>query len=140
MDGNNGYIVSAEKSKLDINLIHNFLTNSYWAKGISLELVRKRIDNSLCFGIYKGKDQLGFARVVTDFVTLAYLLDVFILESERGKGLSKILLNYIFSYENLKDVKKWMLSTNDAHDLYAKYGFHPLKNAEKLMEKIISNT
>lgn len=131
----NDYIVSTDKSKLDINLIHNFLTNSYWANGISLDLVRKRINNSLCFGIYKENNQLGFARVITDFVTLAYLLDVFILESERGKGLSKILLNYIFSYEDLKDIKKWMLSTKDAHKLYAKYGFHPLENSEKLMEK-----
>lgn len=133
-----GYIVSTDKTKLDVNLIHHFLTNSYWAKGITLDTVQKRINNSLCFGIYKDRNQLGFARVITDFVTLAYLLDVFILEEERGKGLSKILLDYIFSYPDLKEIKKWMLSTNDAHGLYARYGFHPLKNIEKFMEKINS--
>lgn len=135
MEKKSEYIVSSEKSKLDISLIHCFLTNSYWSKGISFEEVQIKINNSLCFGLYKKNIQVGFARVITDYITLAYLLDVFIIESERGKGLSKILLNHIFSRNELKDVKKWMLSTNDAHDLYAQFGFHPLNNFQKLMEK-----
>lgn len=128
------YITSDDKNKLDINLIYNFLTNAYWAKGRTLDEVEKSIENSICFGIYIGDKQIGFARVLTDFVTVAYLLDVFICEEYRGNGYSKILLKEVFSDIKFSSVKKWMLATDDAHTLYEKFGFKPLASPEKLME------
>ena len=129
------FIISDDKSKLDIKLIHNFLTNSYWAKGRTLNEVKRSIENSICFGIFSADKQVGFARVLTDFVVFAYLMDVFIIEEYRGKGLSKKLLQKIFSHERFKGIKKWMLATDDAHTLYEKFGFKVIKNPEKLMSK-----
>jgi len=133
------YTISNDTSKLDINLIHSFLTKSYWAKERTLEEVKNTIKYSDCFGIYTNKQQIGFARVLTDYTTIAYLMDVFIIESFRGKGFSTKLLTYIF--ENLKytNVKKWILATEDAHKLYQKFGFKPLLSPEKLMQKTRSN-
>lgn len=129
------YEISTDKRKLDINLIHSFLSNSYWAKGINLEEVKKRIKNSLCFGIYTDKKQIGFARVITDYVTIAYLADVFIIAEYRKRGLSKELVKFILSNDKLKRIKSWMLATNDAHNLYSKFGFKQLENPEKYMLK-----
>lgn len=134
----NKYIVSDDKSKLDINFIHSFITNSYWGKGRSLEEVTKTIDNSDCFGIYNNNKQIGFARVVSDYVIFAYLFDVFITEEYRGKGLSKILLNEVFENRKYKKIKKWYLATQDAHGLYEKFGFQSIANPERLMEKVKS--
>ena len=103
--------VSLDKKNLDINTIHNFLTNSYWAKGITKEKVKKCIDNSICFGMYDSGKLIGFARVVTDFCRFAYLMDVFIIDSYRKQGLSVKLLKEIFSHPDLKKVSRWMLAT-----------------------------
>jgi len=132
----NELVISDDKLKLDIPLIFNFITNSYWAKGRSLEDVKTSIDNSICFGIYIGGKQVGFARVITDFVVFAYLMDVFIIEKERSKGYSKMLLNHIFSDDRFKKIKKWMLATADAHLLYEKYGFRIIASPGKFMEMI----
>jgi N-acetylglutamate synthase-like GNAT family acetyltransferase len=132
----NRFTISDDKNKLDINLIHKFLSGSYWAKERTLEQVARSVENSLCFGLYSGEKQIGFARVLTDFVTIAYLMDVFIVEDYRGKGLSKILLDRILNDERFSNVKKWMLATADAHSLYEKFGFSSLMNPEKFMEKI----
>lgn len=128
------FLISTDKSKLDLKIIHNFISNSYWAKNRSLKTMKKAIDNSLCFGVYYGKKQVGFARVITDFTTFAYLADVFIIEEFRGKGLSKWLMNVILNYDSLKNLKRWFLATKDAHGLYEKFGFTKLKEPDKLME------
>ena len=121
------YIISTDKSKLDINVIHDFLSSkSYWAKGRSLDNVKKSIDNSMCFGLYNNTGQLlGFARVVTDKVAFAYLMDVFILEEHRGKGLGEKLVKHIFEHPELQ-VKFWLLGTVNAHGFYKKFGFTEL--------------
>ncbi|MDR3626128.1 MAG: GNAT family N-acetyltransferase [Ignavibacteriaceae bacterium] len=130
----NSFSISADKSKLDIDLIHEFLTNSYWAAGRSRELVEKTIKHSLCFGVYNNAKQVGFARVITDYVVLAYVADVFILEPYRGIGLGKKLVGAILSHPELQGIKKWMLATSDAHGLYSQFGFRTISNPEKFME------
>ena len=127
--------ISTDKKKLRVFEIHNFLRESYWAKGIPLSAVKKQIKNSFCFGVYHNSKQIGYARVITDYVTLAYLCDVFIIEEYRGKGLSKILMEEILNHPKLKNVKSWMLATKDAHGLYKKYGFEPLEEPAKYMRK-----
>jgi GNAT superfamily N-acetyltransferase len=131
-------LISTDKTLLDVRMIYNFLSQSYWAAGRPFTIVKKAIENSLCFGIYCNKKQIGFARVVTDYSTFAYLADVFILEEYRGKGYSKKLLKTIVEYPELQSIKRWILATNDAHNLYAKFGFKSLKNPEKFME-IVKN-
>lgn len=130
------FTISTDKSKLDLNLIHKFLTTSYWANGRSFEDVKKSIENSICFGIYDGNKQAGFARIITDYAVIAYLMDVFIIEEYRGKGLSKILLTTILNDEKLSRVKKWLLATRDAHLLYGKFGFKTITSVGKYMEKV----
>ncbi len=132
------YNISDDKSRLDLKLIHQIISNSYWAKGRSFEEVKRSIDNSICYGIYIADKQVGFARVLTDFVTIAYLMDVFIIEEQRGNGLSKILLEEVLFDSRFENVKKWVLVTKDAHSLYEKFGFGEMKNSEKYMEKINS--
>jgi GNAT superfamily N-acetyltransferase len=131
-------LISTDKTLLDVRMIYDFLSQSYWAAGRPFTIVKKAIENSLCFGIYCNKKQIGFARVVTDYSTFAYLADVFILEEYRGKGYSKKLLKTIVEYPELQSIKRWILATNDAHNLYAKFGFKSLKNPEKFME-IVKN-
>jgi GNAT superfamily N-acetyltransferase len=128
------FTVSTDKSKLNIELIHEFLSKSYWAAGRTREAIERSIKNSLCFGIYNGNDQVGFARVLTDFTVFAYLADVFILEAYRGAGLGKKLIGTILSYPELKTIKRWMLATSDAHGLYSQFGFKGLSQPEKYME------
>jgi len=130
-------IISDDKTKLDIELIHNFLSTSYWAEGRTIEAVKKSIEHSICFGVYKEDNQIGFARIVTDYTVIAYLMDVFILEEYRGKGFSKLLLTRIFEDDRFKRIKKWMLATKDAHSLYAQFGFSGIKNPDRLMEKVV---
>jgi N-acetylglutamate synthase-like GNAT family acetyltransferase len=130
-------IISDDKNKLDIELIHNFLTTSYWSGGRTIEAVKKSIEHSICFGVYKDDKQIGFARIVTDHTVIAYLMDVFILEEYRGKGFSKLLLNRIFEDDRFNNIKKWMLATKDAHSLYAQFGFEKIKNPDRLMEKVV---
>jgi len=128
--------ISDDKSRLDLKLIHHQITNSYWAKGITFDEVKRSIDNSFCYGLYTDNKQIGFARVLSDLTTIAYLMDVFILEESRGNGLSKILLKKVLNDERFSSVKKWILATKDAHRLYEKFGFRELKLTGKLMEKV----
>lgn len=131
------FTVSTDKSKLDIDAIHDFICNrSYWGKGRSQEAIWTTIDHSLCFGIYDDDAQfLGFARVVTDYVVVAHLMDFFILEEHRGQGIGKQLLEQIIHYPSLKEIKFWRLDTNDAHELYERFGFKEPAYPEKIMEK-----
>ncbi|MBK8983939.1 MAG: GNAT family N-acetyltransferase [Ignavibacteria bacterium] len=128
------YLISADNSLLDIKVIHGYLSRSYWAKNRPLKTTKKAIQNSVCFGLYLNKTQIGFARVVTDKATFAYLADVFVLKEYRGKGLSKWMMKVILGYGELKDLRRWFLATKDAHGLYEKFGFHSLKEPEKIME------
>ena len=128
------YLISTDPTKLQLNVIHNFLSSSYWAKAITKEKVRKSINNSFCFGLYKGDDQIGFARLVTDFSTFAYLADVFILEVHRGKGLSKWLMKTILEFSELHGLRTWMLKTLDAHGLYKQFGFKEPEFPQRIME------
>jgi len=127
--------ISSERARLDLDLIHDFLTNCYWAKGISREVVTRSIENSLCFGIYENSGaQVGFARVVSDFATFAYLGDVFVLESHRGRGLSKWLMECVVEHPALQNLRRWILLTSDAHGLYSQFGLTPVKAPERYME------
>ncbi len=128
------FIISTDKSKLDIELVHHYLCNeSYWAKNIPLDIVEKSIAGSLCFGLYHHDEQAGFARVITDQATFGYLADVFILEKFRGKGLSKWMMKEIMSHPDLQGFRRWMLATRDAQKLYAQFGFEPLDKPERIM-------
>lgn len=129
--------VSTDKSKLDVPFIQNFLKDIYWAAGRTIDEVQKTIDASFCFGIYLDDEQIGFARVVTDYVVFAYLMDVFIDERHRGKGYSSVLIDSMLKEPQLQQVKIWRLATSDAHFLYEKFGFKPLATPEKMMEKVI---
>lgn len=129
-------IISTDRDRLDIQMIHQFLSErSYWAKGRSLETVRKSIANSLCFGVYdvSGK-QLGFARVATDYAVFGWLMDVFILEEYRGQGLGKLLIEAVTGHSALKNIRRLGLGTADAHGLYEQYGFTRLSKPENMME------
>jgi GNAT superfamily N-acetyltransferase len=152
------FLISTDRARLDLDVIHGFLTNCYWAKGIPRDIVARSIEHSLCFGVYDGtseqspglaKDarpfdgaqgrhgapvQVGFARVVSDFATVAYLGDVFILESHRGRGLSKWLMECIMPHPALQNLRRWILLTGDAHGLYARCGFTALNSPERYME------
>ncbi|NII24034.1 GNAT family N-acetyltransferase [Pseudoflavitalea sp. X16] len=127
------YTISTNKDILNIPYIHAFLTTSYWAEGIPVDTVQRSIAGSLCFGVYKGEQQVGFARVISDEATFAYLADVFIDETERGKGLSKWLVEVILQYPTLQGIRRFELRTRDAHGLYAQFGFTPLTNPEIYM-------
>jgi GNAT superfamily N-acetyltransferase len=127
-------VVDNDPRRLDLAVIHAFLTTSYWARGIPLETVRQSIEQSLCFGLYDAGQQVGFARVVTDCTTFAYLADVFIVESHRGQGLSKQLMTAIRQHPRLQNLRRWMLVTRDAHSLYAQSGFSSLSAPERVME------
>jgi len=132
-------VVSTDKSKLNVPFIQNFLKDIYWAAGRTIDEVQTTIDASFCFGIYLDDKQIGFARVVTDYVVFAYLMDVFIDEKHRGKGYSSLLIDAMMKEPQLQQVKIWRLATSDAHFLYEKFGFTPLAHPEKMMEKVISN-
>ncbi|HEY6292500.1 MAG TPA: GNAT family N-acetyltransferase [Terriglobia bacterium] len=127
-------LVSTDPTKLDLDVIHGFLWRAYWCEDIPRPILERAIRNSLCFGVYANGRQVGFARVITDRATFAYLADVFILESHRGRGLSKWLMEVIMSHPDLQDLRRWTLGTRDAHGLYAQFGFGPLKMPERNME------
>jgi GNAT superfamily N-acetyltransferase len=130
------FAISTESSRLDYELVHEFLSNhSYWAKGRSLEKVKRSIENSLSFGVYKGDQQIGFARVVTDYATFAWLADVFIIEEYRGQGLAQWLMEVIFSHPQLQGFRRWLLATRDAHELYRRFGFSELGEPARWMER-----
>ncbi len=125
------YEISTDRTRLDLEMIHDFLANrSYWAAGVPFSVVEKSIENSLCFGVYDQRKQVGFARVVTDFATIAYIGDVFILEHYRGRGLGKRLIKTIMNHPELRGLRLWLLGTKDAHDLYRKYGFQKVTETQ----------
>lgn len=132
---NQGYYISTDNSLLRFTEIFNYLdTESYWAKGIPEDKLRKAITNSLCFGVYKNNEQAGFARVITDKATFAYLCDVFILSAHRKSGLSKWLMQTIISHPDLQGLRRFVLATADAHGLYKQFGFELIKGADRWME------
>jgi len=129
------YLLSTDKSKIDIEAVHHFLSRSYWAENIPLELVQKSIDNSLCFAVYHQQRLVGFARVISDFTTFAYLADVFIIPEERGKGLAKWLMSVIMEDPRLHGLRRFTLATRDAHGLYSQFGFTPFDKPDRWMQK-----
>lgn len=130
------FTISTDRSKLDRGAIHGFLAGSYWAKGIPRDVVDRSIDGSLCFGVFDGERQVGFARVITDFATFGYLADVYVLESHRSRGLAKWLMESILAHPELQGLRRWMLATHDAHGLYRKAGFTPLAHPDHFMELV----
>lgn len=130
------YFITTDKSKININFVHKYLCNeSYWAKNISLELVKRAIENSVCFSVLYKDEQIGFARVITDKATFGYLADVFIIEAHRGEGLSKWLMQTILDHEELQGFRSWMLATKDAHGLYEKFDFKLTNDTTRIMRK-----
>jgi len=130
------YTISTDNNRLDIHTIHDFIANqSYWAQGRSTETMQRALDNSLNFGLYKHNLQIGFARVVTDYATFAWIADVFVLPDYRGRGLSKWLMEVILAHRELQAFRRWVLATKDAHTLYARFGFIPLHRPERWMER-----
>ena len=129
------FLISTDPARLDLEVIHGFLTNCYWAKGIPREVVARSIEHSLCFGIYDGSGaQVGLARVISDFATIAYVGDVFVLDTHRGRGLGKWLMQCITRHPPLQNLRRWILTTRDAHGLYSQVGFTPVKSPERFME------
>lgn len=128
------YAISTDRNRLDIPAIHDFLSHSYWAPGIPMSIVERSIANSLCFGLFHHDSQVGFARVITDRATFAYLADVYVLEAHRGKGLSKWLMDVITAHEDLQGLRRFCLATRDAHGLYEQFGFGPVARPASMME------
>ena len=134
------FLISTDRSRLDMDVIHGFLDRSYWAAGRTRETIRRSIENSVAFGVYEGGRQVGFARVITDYATFAWVADVFILEEYQGRGLSKWLMETMLSHPELQKFRRWVLATKDAHGLYEKFGFTPLMRPERWMERHDSST
>jgi GNAT superfamily N-acetyltransferase len=137
-------LISTDKSKLQLDIIHDYLSKkSYWAEGISIEIVQKSIENSMAFGVYLQQEneliQVGFCRIISDLATYAYLADVFVLEEHRGKGISKLLMETILKHPDLQGLRRWVLATADAHGLYAQYGFTSLDKPENFMQIKVIN-
>lgn len=128
------FTISSDKTLLDLDYIQHVLSGSYWAAGIPADVVQKSIAGAHCFGIYAGSQQVGFARLITDEATFAYLADVFVDEAYRGQGLGKMLMTHIMALEFMPQLRRIMLGTRDAHGLYAQYGFAPLRAPERFME------
>lgn len=136
----NEYHLSEDKSKLDIELIHSYLsTETYWAKDRSLETVKKSVENSICFGVYLEKEQVAFARVITDRAVFAWITDIFVVKNHKGKGLGKKIMNTIMNHHELQGLRRWGLATKDAHGLYEQFGFHALEKPERFMEIVSEN-
>lgn len=130
------YTISTDNKRLEIPTIHHYLSNeSYWAQGRSVETVQLALENSFNFGLYKNDKQIGFARVVTDFATFAWVADLFVLPEHRGQGLSKWLMEIILGHPRLQGFRRWVLATKDAHTLYERFGFIPLHRPERWMER-----
>jgi GNAT superfamily N-acetyltransferase len=132
---NGSFTVTCDPAKLDLDVVAEFLASSYWAKGIPRATVQKSLASSLCFALLDGDRQIGFARVISDYATIAYLGDVFVLPEYRGRGLSKWLMDCITSHPELQGLRRWILATRDAHGLYRQYGFTALKSPEFFMER-----
>ena len=133
---NNGIYFSSETDDMDLQMIYNFVKNSYWGKGRSVEEQHIALQNSINFGLFHENKQIAYTRVMTDRVFFAYLLDFFVIESYRGQGLGKRLMEKVLDYAPLRQVDKWMLATKDAHGLYSQFGFEPVKDPSKLMDRM----
>jgi GNAT superfamily N-acetyltransferase len=134
------YLISTDISKINISIVHDFLANhSHWSKNIPLEKVKKSVENSLNFGVFHQNNMIGYARIISDFATIAYLGDVFILPPHRGKGLSKWLISVIINHPELQGLRRWILLTSDAHELYRKYGWTMPSKPELYMERFTPN-
>jgi GNAT superfamily N-acetyltransferase len=132
---NGDFTIDTSRDRLKIDVIHDFLSNeSYWAQTRTIEQTMTAIENSICFGVYLGDRQIGFARVISDHATFAYIGDVFVIDEFRGRGLSKWLMETIVTHPDLQGLRRWILATRDAHGLYSKYGFEPLRHPERWME------
>ncbi len=129
----NNYLVSTDKNKINVDYVHGFLSQSYWSPGVPVKVVKKAMKGSLCFGVYYKDKQVGYARMVTDKATFAYLADVFIDEDHRGKGLAKWLVETILAYPQLQNLRRILLATKDAHKLYEQCGFTSINNPERYM-------
>ena len=129
------FTISTDKSQLDATMIYGFLKQSYWASNLSFSMLKKAINNSFCVGIYDGKKQVGFLRVITDYATFAYFSDVFVLEAYRGRGLATQMIQFCLNHPELQSLRQWLLLTKDAHRLYQKFGFKRVENAERFMSK-----
>jgi GNAT superfamily N-acetyltransferase len=132
-------VVTTDRSRLDVDMIHGFLTTSYWARGVPRETVARSMESSLCFGAFDEGRQVGFARVISDCATFAYICDVFALDSHRGNGVGKSLMAAIMSHPELQGLRRWTLSTRDAHGLYRQFGFRAPGHPERLMEVVDSD-
>jgi len=128
------YTITTDAKRLDVPAIHAFLSRSYWSPDIPLTLVQRAIDHSLCFGLFHHGEQVGFARVISDRATFAYLADVYVLEAHRGHGLSKWLIEVVRAHPDLQGLRRFMLATRDAHELYRRFGFKELALPARLME------
>jgi GNAT superfamily N-acetyltransferase len=133
------YTISMDADRMDLRAIHAFLTESYWSPGIPIATVERAMANSLCFGLFRGQEQVGLARVITDKATFAYLADVYVLEAHRGQGLAKWLLQVIQAHPELQGLRRFMLATSDAHGLYGQFGFETLANPSRIMEMVKPN-
>ncbi|MGO8765928.1 MAG: GNAT family N-acetyltransferase [Limisphaerales bacterium] len=131
---NGGLLVSTDPAKLDVGAVHAFLGRSYWAEAIPLEVVERSMRHSLCFGLFDGSAQIGFARVISDYTTFAYLADVYVLEDYRGRGLGKWLIRCVMAHPQLQDLRRFVLVTRDAHELYRPFGFETPKKPQNYME------
>jgi GNAT superfamily N-acetyltransferase len=132
---NGTFTVTCDPDRIDLDVVADFLATSYWAPGIPRAVVQKAIAHSLCFVLIDGDQQVGFARVISDHATFAYLADVFVVPAYRGRGLSKWLMECVVSHSELQGLRRWMLATRDAHALYERVGFTPLKKPEMFMER-----
>ncbi len=132
-DTQNNFTISTDKNKIDIDYVHEFLSHSYWSPGVPIETVKKAMNGSLCFGVYDNDKQIGYARMVTDTATFAYLADVFIDENYRGNGLGKWLVKTILVHPDLQGLRRILLATKDAHKLYEQLGFIAINNPERYM-------
>lgn len=128
------YVITTDPARFDFDVVHGYLTSCYWAEGIPRETVRRAIENSLCFALLAGEKHVGFARVITDHATYAYLADVFILEAHQGCGLGKWMMECILGDPRLQGLRRWSLVTRDAHGLYERFGFSALENPQRYME------
>ena len=133
------YIVTCDRRRADLDVIARFLGDSYWAKGIPPTLVRRSVEHSLNFILLRAHEQIGFARVITDFATIGYLGDVFVLQPHRGQGLGKWLVQCVMLHPDLQGFRRWLLATRDAHELYKQFGFTPLAKPDVFMEKLNPN-
>jgi GNAT superfamily N-acetyltransferase len=134
VERSDGFVIDTDAARLDLAVIHDFLaTESYWSPGVSLTKVERQLKHSLCFGLYQGEKQAGFARVISDFTTFAYVADVFVLRPYRGQGLGKWLVKTILAHPELQGLRRWTLNTKDAHSLYRQYGFDNDPHPENYM-------